>query len=70
LARLSLALYLLASSLARFDIARLNSWETGVRLALAALIMSGDPWIYTFAIGAALTLLARSYSLRNPKSEV
>lgn len=70
LARLSLALYLLASALARFDIARLNSWETGVRLALAALIMSGDPWIYTFAIGAALTLLARSYSLRNPKSEV
>ena len=53
LARLVLALYLLASALARFDRAALPLWETVLRLALAALIISADPTVYGPAIAAA-----------------
>ena len=54
LARLVLALYLLASALARFDLAGLALWETGLRLALAALVISTDPAVYGPAIVAAV----------------
>ena len=54
LARLVLALYLLASALARFDRAGLALWETGLRLALAALVISTDAAVYGPAIVAAV----------------
>ncbi len=60
LIRLVLALYLLASALARFDLIKLGLFDTLTRLTLAALILSSDPWIYGLAISAALFLLARS----------
>ena len=53
IARLVLALYLLASALARFDRAGLRLWETGLRLALALLVISADPTVYGPAIAAA-----------------
>ena len=52
--RLVLALYLLASALARFDQKKLAMWEVGLRLALAALVMVGDLTIHGPAIAAAL----------------
>ncbi|MDH3582558.1 MAG: TRAP transporter large permease subunit, partial [Hyphomicrobiales bacterium] len=52
-ARLVLALYLLASGLARFDFTALAVWEWLARLVLVALVMAGDPMIYGPAIVAA-----------------
>ena len=54
LARLVLALYLLASALARFDRAGLPLWETVLRLALAAFVISNEPAYYGPAIAAAV----------------
>ena len=54
LVRLVLALYLLASALARFDRATLPLWETGLRLALALLVISNDSTIHVPAIAAAI----------------
>jgi TRAP transporter 4TM/12TM fusion protein len=62
LVRLTLALYLLASALARFDLIRLDFWEVAARLVLAALIISGDPVIYGPAIAAAAVILVRSWA--------
>ena len=53
LARLVLALYLLASALARFDRAALPLWEMGLRLALALLVVSNDAAVYWPAIAAS-----------------
>ena len=54
LARLVLALYLLASALARFDRAALPLWEVGLRLALAVLVISNDSTLHGPAIAAAV----------------
>ena len=54
LARLVLALYLLASALARFDGAGLPLWEIGLRLALAVFAISNDSTVYGPAVAAAL----------------
>ena len=54
LVRLVLALYLLASALARFDRATLSLWETGLRLALALLVISNDGTVHGPAIAAAI----------------
>ncbi|MDF2373265.1 MAG: TRAP transporter fused permease subunit [Rhizobiaceae bacterium] len=69
LVRLVVALYLLASALARFDLIRLAHWETATRLLLAALILSADPWIYGPAMGLAVALLTRSYFYRHAKGD-
>ena len=53
LARLVLALYLLASALARFDRAALPLWEMALRLALALFVVSSDAAVYGPAIAAA-----------------
>ena len=53
LLRLFLALYLLASALARFDRAALPSWDVLLRLALAVLLMTKAPMIYSVAAVAA-----------------
>lgn len=54
-----LALYLLASALARCDLVRLGLPETIVRLALCVLILSANPGIYGPAMAAAGGLLLR-----------
>ena len=54
LARLVFALYLLASALARFDRAALPLWEVGLRLALAALVISNDSTLHGPAIAVAV----------------
>lgn len=46
LARMVLALYLLASALARFDRVRLPMWDVSLRLVLAAAAMAQVPAIY------------------------
>lgn len=58
IARLGLALYLLASALSRFDRSELGLRSVAARLGLAALIMVGAPLIHGPAIAAALILLA------------
>ena len=57
LARLVLALYLLASALARYDFARLAYWEVALRLGLAALVMSKPISIWGPAAAASLIWL-------------
>lgn len=67
LARLSLALYLLASALAKHDFARLSYVEVALRLLLAALVMSGNPLIFGPAIAASLLWLGWHF-IRNRKA--
>ncbi|KNG95116.1 TRAP transporter permease [Pseudaestuariivita atlantica] len=57
-ARLFLALLLLASALARFDRVALATWEWIARLALAALVMAGSVVVWAPAVVAGLGLLA------------
>ena len=56
-ARMCLALYLLASALARFDRRQLATWEWITRLMLAALIMFSDPSVYGPALVAGIAIL-------------
>jgi len=63
LARLALALYLIASALAQFDRNRLTVWEVLLRLALAGMIMMGNPMIHVAAIVAAIVWLGIHYRL-------
>ncbi len=56
-ARLVLALYLLASALARFDLAPLSLTETVVRIGLAVAVIAVAPEIYWPAIGLTAGLL-------------
>lgn len=67
LMRLLLALYLLASALARHDAGALPVWNWGGRLILAALVMFFDPQIYIPAIVAGIALIAIGHFL--PKRE-
>ena len=61
LLRLLLALYLLASALARFDRVALPFWEVLARLGLAFLVMSKDPTLYAAAVIAAGLWLGLHY---------
>jgi TRAP-type uncharacterized transport system fused permease subunit len=61
IARLCLALYLLASALARFDRMKLAGWEVIGRLAVAAAIMSSLPLVHLAAIAVAVALVVRQY---------
>ena len=67
--RLVLALYLLASALARFDRRRLPAWECGARLVLAALVMTGGALVHAPAAAAAVALVAwhRRRSAEKPR---
>ena len=69
LVRVILALYLLASALAQFDLMRLKYWETAIRLALAAMIMSANPWIFGPAILVGLLICARARLIHIQKVE-
>ncbi len=62
LVKLALALYLLASALARFDATALPFWNWALRLALFVLILFSNPYIYIPAViaGVILILLNRS----------
>ena len=57
LARLALALFLVASSLAGFDRKALSVPEIAIRLAIAVLIMAKPPEFYVPAIGAAVLVI-------------
>ena len=56
--RLAVALYLVASALSRFDRVRLSAVETGLRLALAVLLLVKAQEIAIGALCAAAVLLA------------
>lgn len=58
LVRLTLSLYLVASSLCRFDHRVLHVWEVIVRLILALLILSGSIFIYGPAMLLAIIIIA------------
>ena len=58
LVRLTLSLYLFASSLCRFDHRALHVWEVIVRLILALLILYGSIFIYGPAILLAIIIIA------------
>ena len=64
LLRLLLALFLLASALARFDRAALSMWDVGLRLVLAFFVMTKDPTTYGVAVVIACVWLGLHY-LRN-----
>ncbi len=68
LVRLLIALYLLASALARFDRKKLNSMEWMARLGLAALVMFSNPWISSPALVAAVALII-VHNVQKPSSE-
>lgn len=61
LARLALALYLIASALAMFDRRQLALWDVLIRLVLAALVMTGAPLLHSIAIAVSLGWLALHY---------
>ncbi len=62
LLRLLLALFLLASALARFDRAALPIWDVLLRLGLAFFVLSKDPMIYGGAIVIALLWLGLHFA--------
>jgi TRAP transporter 4TM/12TM fusion protein len=57
LARLVLALYLIASALTRFDASRLSRWEIAARLGLALAILLRAPEVHWTAAALALALV-------------
>ena len=59
IARLVLALYLLASALAAFDMRRLAIWEVGLRLALFLAIVHSSPMVHGIGIAIGIALIAR-----------
>lgn len=63
LARLALALYLIASALARFDRRHLPYWEVTMRLVLAALVMIGNPLVHGVAIAFAIAWLVLHFGM-------
>ncbi len=56
--RLAVALYLVASALSRYDRARLSTVETGLRLALAVLLLVKTQEVAIGALGVAAVCLA------------
>lgn len=64
IARLALALYLLASALARYDRGPLPLWDVALRIALAVLVMHRAPELYAAAAVISLAWLTAHY-LRN-----
>ncbi|WP_322867188.1 TRAP transporter permease [Aquicoccus sp. G2-2] len=57
-ARVLLALYLLASVLARFEARPIGRWELLMRLALALLVLQKTLWLSTLGIVITLALIA------------
>jgi len=62
LARLGLALYLIASALAQFDRVRLPFWEVLLRLVFAGCVMLGDPIFHGVAIAIAIGWLVLHFA--------
>ncbi len=58
LLRVLVALYLLASALARYDMAALPAWEIALRLVLVVLLLTFSPVLYLGALAAAVLLVA------------
>lgn len=69
LCRLLIALYLLASALARFDRAALRKWEVVLRILAAILILWKTPFVIFAGIALAV-LLVTAHILMNPKDDV
>jgi len=67
--RLILALYLLASGLARFDFTTMPRWEVFVRLALAVVIMHSNPYIFLPAMAVGMLWILWRYMRKRPPSE-
>ena len=70
LARLALALYLIASALAQFDLQRLALWEVLLRLALAMFVMSGNATVHAAAIVVSIVLLTLHVTLSRKQKQV
>ena len=70
--RLLIALYLLASALARYDFSELPMWNWGLRLALFVLILFSDPYVYIPAtlVGVGLILFGRMQSRGRPQGRL
>ncbi|KEJ90055.1 TRAP transporter permease [Sulfitobacter donghicola] len=67
-ARLVLALYLLASALARFDLVPVSRFESGVRIAVALLILWKTPVAMAVGIALAIVIIARQVILSRGRS--
>ena len=70
LARLGLALYLIASALTRFDKIELLKSEVALRLLAAVLVLWKTPLIMVVGLGLAAVLLAWHYIVRKPSAAV
>jgi len=57
IARLAVALYFLASALARWDRTKLDVWEWVLRLAVALAVIAKDPMIYWPGLAAAVIMI-------------
>lgn len=57
LVRLVVALYLLASAAARFDFKKLNLMECAIRVVLAIVLLSSNPWVYATALAVTAIVL-------------
>lgn len=59
--RITFALYLIASALARFDKAQVSGWEVGLRLLAAAAVLFASPAIYGPGIVVGLAVITFHY---------
>ena len=64
LLRLLLALYLLASALARFDHGRLPLWDCAIRLGLAVALLASAPLIHWGALIVAAVWLGAHFLMK------
>jgi len=69
LARLALALYLIASALARYDKTDLRKIEIALRLLAALLILWKTPVVMTVGLGLAAALLGWHYLGKSPNHD-
>lgn len=64
LGRLAVALYLIASAAARFDLARLGAVDCMARLIVAGFLLSSEPWLHAVAAPALFTMVWRTRARR------
>ena len=67
--RLLVALYLLASALARFDHATLPFWDCAIRLVLATFLLAATPAVHGLALAGSTVWLVLHYVLRRDQDK-
>lgn len=68
--RVLVALYLVASALARFDATRLPTWELTLRIVLAVLLLSRTPIVAVLALAAAAVCIGWHHWQAKPRPQI